>query len=265
MITVLVLPVKELRGTEFARSRLVRHIQKFYRKHGRNGYVLKCDITNFFGSTPHRVVKEKMRKLCDDDWAYSEVCRIIDSFSTEENPGVGMGLGSQTTQLCQLAVLNDIDHGIKEQKRIKHYVRYMDDLILIHESKSVLKDCMHYIQDELEKMDLKLSEKKTQIFPITQSIHFLGYSFRLTETGKIVKKVLPAKVSHERRKLKRMKRLVDEGKLTRDKIDKCFESWLAHATANPSAYRKGTPFLNRTDDYYIIENMKRFYKSLWEV
>lgn len=253
------------KGTEFARSRLVQHIQKFYRKHGRNGYVLKCDITNFFGSTPHNVVKENMRKLCDDDWAYSEICRIIDSFGTEDNPEVGMGLGSQTTQLCQLAVLNDIDHGIKERKRIKHYVRYMDDLILIHESKDVLKDCMLYIRNELEKMGLKLSEKKTQVFPITQSIHFLGYSFRLTETGKIVKRVLPQKVSHERRKLKRMKKLVDEGRLTRDKVDRCFEAWLAHATANPSPHRKGTPFLNRTDDYYMIENMKRFYKSLWEV
>ncbi|MBQ7718754.1 MAG: RNA-directed DNA polymerase [Clostridia bacterium] len=253
------------KGTEFARGRLVAHIQKFYRKHGRNGYVLKCDITNFFGSTPHSVVKEKMRKLCDDDWAYSEVCRIIDSFGTKDNPEVGMGLGSQATQLCQLAVLNDIDHGIKEHKRIKHYVRYMDDLILLHENKDTLKDCLQYIRDELEKMGLQLSAKKTQIFPITQAIHFLGYSFRLAETGKVVKKVLPNKFSHERHKLKRMKGLVEDGKLTRDKMDKCFESWLAHATAEPSDRRKGSPFLCRTDDYHRIENMKRFYKSLWEV
>lgn len=253
------------KGTEFARRRLIAHIQRFYRKHGRSGYVLKCDITNYFGSTPHSVVKEKMRKLCDDDWAYSEVCRIVDSFSTEESPGVGMGLGSQATQLCQLAVLNDIDHGIKERKRIKHYVRYMDDLILIHESKDVLRDCLSYIETELNKMGLKLSAKKTQIFPITQPIHFLGYSFRLTETGKVVKKVLPAKVTHERRKLKRMKKLVDTGRMTRGKVDQCFESWLAHASAEPSAGRKGTPFLGRTDDYFMIENMKRFYKSLWEV
>ncbi len=253
------------KGTEFSRGRLVAHIQKFYRKHGRNGYVLKCDVTNFFGSTPHSVVKEKMRKLCDDDWAYSEVCRIVDSFSTDDSPGVGMGLGSQATQLCQLAVLNEVDHGIKECKRIKHYVRYMDDFILIHESKDALKDCLQYIQTELDKMGLRLSAKKTQIFPITQPIHFLGYSFRLTDTGKVVKKVLPKKVSHERHKLKRMKNLVNEGKLTRDKVDRCFESWLAHATAEPSDRRKGTPFLCRTDDYYTVENMKRFYKSLWEV
>lgn len=253
------------KGTEFTRSRLIAHIQKFYRKHGRNGYVLKCDISNFFGSTPHSVVKEKVRKLCDDDWAYSEVCRIVDSFGTEDNPHVGMGLGSQITQLCQLAVLNDIDHGIKERKRIKHYSRYMDDFVLIHESKEVLKDCLQYIREELEAMGLKLSDKKTQIFPITQPIHFLGYSFRLTETGKVVKKVLPKKVSHERRKLKRMVGLVNDGRITRDKVNQCFASWLAHATAEPSNQRKGTPFIGRTNNYFMVEQMKQYYKSLWEV
>lgn len=253
------------KGTEFARKRLIAHMQKFFRKHGRNGYVLKCDISNYFGSTPHSVVKEKIRKLCADDWAYTEVCRIIDSFGTDDNPDVGMGLGSQTTQICQLAVLNDIDHGIKERKRIKHYVRYMDDFILIHEDKDTLKDCLKYVQEEMAKMGLKLSEKKTQIFPISQTIHFLGFSFHLTETGKVIKKVLRNKLSHERRKLKRMAALVDKGEMTRDKVDQCFESWLAHATAEPTPQKKGSPFLGRADDYFAIENMKRFYKTLWEV
>jgi len=62
-----------------------------------------------------------------------------------------------------------------------------------------------------------------------------------------------------------MKGLVDDGRMTREKMDKCFDSWLAHAMARPSDYRKGTPFLCRADNYYTIENMKRFYKSLWEV
>lgn len=253
------------KGTEFARSRLVAHMQKFFRKHGRNGYVLKCDISNYFGSTPHSVVKEKLRKLCEDDWAYSEVCRIVDSFGTDDNPDVGMGLGSQTTQICQLTFLNDIDHGIKERKRIKHYVRYMDDFILIHEDKETLKDCLQYIREEMEKIGLKLSEKKTQVFPLTQTIHFLGFSFRLTDTGKVVKKVLPNKVSHERRKLKKMAGLVKEGRMTREKADECFAAWLAHASAEPSSERKGKPFIGRTDNYFMIENMKRYYKTLWEV
>ena len=253
------------KGTDFARRRLISHLQRYYRQHGRIGYVLKCDVANFFGSTPHWVVKEKLRKLCDDDWAYGELCRIIDSFGTEDNPEVGMGLGSQVTQLCQLAVMNDIDHGIKECKRIKYYVRYMDDLILIHEDKEVLKDCLNYIREELEKLGLKLSVKKTQIFPLSQPIHFLGYSYLLTDTGKVVKKVLPDKVAHERRKLKRMAQLVINGNMSREKFVKCFEAWLAHATGEPAEYRKGTPFICRTDNHFMVENMKRYYKSLLEV
>ena len=253
------------KGTDFARQRLICHLQRFYRKHGLNGYVLKCDITNFFGSTPHSVVKEKVFKLVDDEWVIKQLERIIDSFGTPENPNVGMGLGSQVTQLCQLAVLNDVDHGIKEVKRIKHYVRYMDDFILIHEDKKVLADCLDYIRTELAKLGLRLSEKKTQIFPITQAIHFLGYSYRLTSSGKVVKKILRNKMSHERRKLKRLSNLVNDDRITKEKMDKCFAAWLAHATRNPSKKRKGTPFIGRTDDYFAIERMKCFYQSLWRV
>lgn len=253
------------KGTDFARRRLICHMQRFYRKHGLNGYVLKCDITNFFGATPHWVVKEKVFKLVDDEWVIKQLERIIDSFGTPEHPDVGMGLGSQVTQLCQLAVLNDIDHAIKEQKHIRHYVRYMDDFILIHESKEVLLDCLDFIRDELAKLGLKLSAKKTQIFPVTQPIHFLGYSYRLTETGKVVKRVLRKKLSHERRKLKRLVCLSKSGRMTKDKVDRCFGAWLAHATHEPSPERRGTPFINRADDYFANERMRRFYQSLWRV
>lgn len=253
------------KGTDFARRRLECHMQRFFRRHGREGYVLKCDITNFFGSTPHWVVKEKVFKLIDDEWVKQELERIIDSFGTPESPDIGMGLGSQVTQLCQLAVLNDIDHAIKERKRIKHYVRYMDDFILIHEDKQVLQDCLAFIGEELAKLGLKLSAKKTQIFPITQAIHFLGFSYRLTKKGKVVKRVLREKLSHERRKLKRLIHFVRDGRMTRGKIDSCFRAWLAHATREPSPHRKGTPFIGRSNDFFAIERMKRFYKSLWRV
>ena len=253
------------KGTEFARRRLVCHMQRFYRKHGLNGYVLKCDITNFFGSTPHRVVKDKVLKLVDDEWIAAQLVRIIDSFGTPHDPETGMGLGSQVTQLCQLAILNDIDHAIKERKRIRHYVRYMDDFILIHEDKQTLLDCLAFIREELEKIGLKLSVKKTQVFPIAQPIHFLGFSYRLTKTGKVVKRVLREKFGHERRKLKRLVRFVDDGRMTQEKIDHCFGSWLAHATGEVTEARKGKPFLCRSDDYFAIENMKRFYQSLWRV
>lgn len=238
------------KGTDFARERLKCHLQKFYREHGTDGYVLKCDLKNYFGSTSHEVAYEAVRKRVSDEWALREVKRIIDSFDQGEDPNVGMGLGSQVTQLIQLAVLDDLDHYIKEQLRIKHYVRYMDDFILIHENKEYLKYCKTKIQEKIEALGLALSQKKTQLFPVTQPIPFLGFTFRLTETGKVVVKMMPDKVAHERRKLKRLVGLAKAGVLTRADVDACFTSWKAHAS-------KG-------DTYYLIQNMERFYLSLWE-
>lgn len=62
------------------------------------------------------------------------VFRIIDSFDGE----VGLGLGSQISQIMELLVLNDLDHYIKERLKIKYYIRYMDDFILIHPDKEYL-------------------------------------------------------------------------------------------------------------------------------
>ena len=121
------------RGTEFARKRLICYLQKYYRKHGTEGWVLKADLKNFFGSTSHELAYSAVAKRVKDEWVNEEIKRIIDSFNQGDDPEVGMGLGSETTQLIQLAVLDDFDHFVKEQLHIKHYVRYNDDFIIIHE------------------------------------------------------------------------------------------------------------------------------------
>ena len=237
------------KGTKFARDRLKCHLPRFYRKHGANGYVLKCDLSNYFGSTRHDIAIAAIEKRVSDGWAVSEVARIIRSFNDGENPEVGMGLGSQVTQLVELAVLDDLDHYIKEQLHIKQYIRYMDDFLLIHEDKEYLIECRKKIEERLKELDLHLSVKKTQIFPITQPIHFLGFSFRLTETGKVVMRLLPEKISHERRKLRKLVNRAKEGYMTREQVDACFTSWKAHA--------------EQGDTYNLVRKMTTFYQELW--
>lgn len=237
------------KGTDFARKRLKCHLQRFQRKHGLNGYVLKCDLKNYFGSTSHKVAEEAVRKRAADVWAADEAARIINSFTQGEDPNVGMGLGSQVTQLIELAVLDDLDHIIKEKLHIKYYVRYMDDFILIHEDKEHLKYCLRRIEMEIDRLGLMLSKKKTQIFPVKQPIHFLGFSFRLTDSGKVVMKLLPEKVVRERRKLKKQVELARCGVMTVDQVNDCFASWEAHAC-------KG-------DCYKLIQSMTAYYNELW--
>lgn len=100
------------------------------------------------------------------------------------------GVGKKPQNTMTIAVLDDLDHFIKEHLKIKHYIRYMDDFILIHEDKEYLKLCKMKIAEKIEQLGLMLSKKKTQIFPVAQRISFLGFSFRLTDTGKVVMKML---------------------------------------------------------------------------
>lgn len=238
------------KGTTFAMDRLNCHMQRFFRKHEVNGYVLKCDMKNYFGSTPHSTAKKAVSKNIKDKWALGCVEDIIDSFSTDDSPGVGLGLGSQVTQLIQLTVLNDMDHFIKEKLKIKQYIRYMDDFILIHHSKEYLKECLVEIKDNIEALGLSLNIKKTQIFPLKQGINFLGFNFKLTETGKVLRLLSKENIKKRKRKLRKFKKLVDESKMTKEKADECYESWKAHA-------KKG-------NSYKLLQRMDEYYKNLWE-
>ena len=233
------------RGTDMARKRLKCHLQRFYRKHGLDGWVLKVDIHDFFGSTPHDVVKAAVAKRIPDPWVREQVYTIVDSF-TNVAPDHGMGLGSQITQLVQLAVLDDLDHYIKEVLRIKGYVRYMDDFILIHEDRDHLKRCLSEITDHLHGIGLELNTKKTVIQPVRNGIHFLGFSFRLTESGKVLQTVLHKKVSKERRKLRKLVQRVKAGEMTKQHVDECYKAWKAHVA-------KGNcqSLLSRMDSYYV--------------
>lgn len=233
------------RGTDMARNRLKCHLQRFHRRHGLDGWVLKVDIHDFFGSTPHDVVKAAVAKRVPDPWVREQVNTIVDSFD-HVDPDRGMGLGSQITQLVQLAVLDDLDHYIKEQLRIKGYVRYMDDFILIHEDKEHLKRCLVEITERLNDIGLEVNTRKTCIQPVDRGIHFLGFSFRLTDTGRVVQTVLHKKISKERRKLRKMAARVKSGEMTKEHVDECYKAWKAHV-------EKGNcqSLLSKMDSYYV--------------
>lgn len=238
------------KGTGKARDRLACHMQRYFRKNGLDGYILKCDLTNYFGSTPHSVAKASVRERTGDSWANYHTDKIIESFNQGPDPDVGMGLGSEITQLTQLAVLDKMDHMIKERLRIKQYIRYMDDFILIHQDKDYLKYCLEEINKHVTGLNLKLSVKKTQIFPLKQGVKFLGFTFHLTDTGKVIRKLTKENIAHERRKLKKLKKLADEGRLTKENVDECYTSWKAHA--------------KQGNTHNLILSMDKFYNNLWK-
>ena len=119
-----------------ARPKLYIHnlstmMQQHYRKHGTEGYVLQCDIKGYYPNMPHKAVKAKFKKHLDPE-IYRMAVEVLDG---QYEGDTGYNPGSQMIQIAGIAFLDEVDHYIKERLRIKHYIRYMDDFILIHKDK----------------------------------------------------------------------------------------------------------------------------------
>ena len=130
-------------------------------------YILKCDISKFFASINHDILKEKLKRRIKDKDALKIIFDIID---IEEN---GLSIGAMTSQILAIFYLNDMDHFIKETLKIKYFLRYQDDFLLFHPSKQYLRYCLKELEKFLKKEKLILN-KKTRIYKSTNNFIFLG-------------------------------------------------------------------------------------------
>lgn len=156
----------ENKGTKYG----IKLVNKFHKKciiKYKEYYILKCDISKFFASIDKSILKEKLLKKIKDKEALDIVFKVIDSQPE------GLGIGNMTSQVLAIFYLNDMDHFIKENLKIKYYVRYQDDFLLFHESKEYLKYCFEEIKKFLEKEKLTLN-KKSRIYKSTNNFLFLG-------------------------------------------------------------------------------------------
>lgn len=224
------------KGLHFALNRLQCHMQRMYRKTGPRAYALKLDIKKFFPSIPHTIAKAAVAKRVPDPDFVRHVYAIIDSFTDPRPPAEiaadpfgprGIALGSQVSQLIALAVLDNIDHYIKERLQMRYYVRYMDDLVILHPNKDVLYHCMLTIEAKLAAIGLTLNPKSC-IYPVGQGVLFLKQRFIFTASGKVIRRITRQAISRERRKLRALHRLYVAGKITGSDVNVHFTTWAAH-------------------------------------
>ena len=202
------------KGTHFGIKRLEKFLRREYLALGNNQfYFLKCDISKYFSSIDHQVLVEQLKKVGfskDEMWLINN---LMKGYSSDANKG--LPLGNQTSQWFALLYLNRIDRLVKEELQIKGYVRYMDDMILVHRDKKYLQFCLKRIE-EVCKNELKLSlNNKTQIGKVSNGIDFLGFRHFMTPTGKIVKKLRASSRIRLKKHLKtldklRSKEIVDD-------------------------------------------------------
>ncbi len=186
------------RGPDFATRRLHGFMRSSFITNGGNGaYFLKCDISKYFPSINHDILLSKLRRAGfspDEMWFMEQVIHST-------NAPCGVPLGNQTSQWFALLYLDEIDRLIKEKLRIKYYVRYMDDFVLIHSDKAFLQQCRTAIERACaEKLKLRLNSK-TQIGRLKDGLDFLGFNHKLTDTGRVIKKVRASARLRQRRYL----------------------------------------------------------------
>ena len=212
------------KGTLFGLDRLSDNLRSFYEQFGCNGYILKCDITKFFYSINHDLMKKAIRDYFEDEGVRWVCDLFIDSVD-----GDGLPLGNQSSQVFALIYLNGLDHFITEELGCAYYGRYMDDFYLLSESKEYLKNCLRRITDYLSDLRLTLNNK-TEIVPISKGIRFLGFHTYLTSDGKVIRKLTGDNKRQIKKRFRKYAKLVAEGKMTLEKFDESYTSWKNHAS-----------------------------------
>lgn len=232
------------KGTHFALDRAEEFMRSYYRKHGANGWVLKCDIRKYFYRIQHEPLKRACEPYIPEEDVWWLLNLIIDS---TDDPGIP--IGNQSSQILALLALSSLDHFVKEKLRIKYYGRYMDDFYLIHEDKEYLVQCWKDIERFITPLGMELNAK-TQVFPLKNGIDYLGFHLYLTDTGKVIRKLRRKSKNNMARKLRKFKKLLDAGKIEMANIEQSYQSWKGHAS-------KG-------NCHHLIRNMDKLYKSLFK-
>ena len=138
------------------------------------GYALKCDIRHYFETVDHDVLLSVLRKRVKDEDVLWLVNVILEHYPTEQ-PGKGMPLGNWTSQFFANVYLNELDQFVKHNLKNEHYVRYVDDFIILHERKEFLEDHLISIGAFLNGLKLDLHPTKCKIIPLRRGVDFLGF------------------------------------------------------------------------------------------
>jgi retron-type reverse transcriptase len=210
------------RGTHQAAALARKHAKQARRNWG-NFYILKCDIASFFPSIDHAILESIICKTIYDKRLFKLISVVIQSYESPERDGKGMPIGALTSQLFANVYLDLLDHYVKEICRVKYYIRYMDDFIILHNDKNYLHELLGKIENYLHD-NLKLNlNPKTGVFPISQGIDFCGYRIWPAH-------VKPRKttVKRAKKRLKKYAKLYRKNPVILDRAKASIQSFLGH-------------------------------------
>jgi retron-type reverse transcriptase len=173
------------KGTHKAVSRLEKFNRRVSKNYSDPCFALRGDIKKFFDSVDQNILLRLVKKKVKDSDALWLISEIIKSFKWSDPPkgqtlaeeeGKELLIGNLTSQFLANIYLDKLDQFIKHKLKVKGYLRYCDDFLILDSDEEYLSNLVEKIDNFLQvNLKLALNKEKMIIRKLKQGIDFLGY------------------------------------------------------------------------------------------
>lgn len=158
-----------------------KSLQNYMRLYDEEYYIIQIDIRKYYFSIDHEILKSQLSRFIPCTKTVDLMMQFVNQSSN-----VGLNVGNLLSQLYGLIYLNQFDHFVKRRLKVKHYIRYVDDMVFVgyptlESAKSDLDTIVTYLREEL-----KLELSKFHIKKIKKGVNFVG--FRTWKKIKLIRK-----------------------------------------------------------------------------
>ncbi|AIC20624.1 reverse transcriptase [Pseudomonas chlororaphis] len=185
------------RGTLYAAKRLESKIRSVTQNWSRPCWYLKLDMANFFVSIDKRVLAQQLTARINEPWWLQLAIQVLmhdprDNYEvrspahlfnrvpqykrlTAQPAHLGLPIGNLSSQFFANVYLDALDQFAKHTLRAKHYIRYVDDFVFLHESPQQLNEWLAQVEAFLPRLGARLNPSKTILQPVDRGVDFVGH------------------------------------------------------------------------------------------
>jgi len=188
-------------------------------------WVAQLDIHRYFYSIDHGILADMMCCRLREAPLIRLVRKIVSSLSTGEAAGIGIPIGNLTSQLFANVYLDALDQYARRELKIPHYLRYMDDVAIFAESKTVASEWLGALGEYAEdRLHLRLNERRTVVMPERCGVSWLGW--RMLAPGQ--RRLSRRMVVRSARRLREVSEALASGEMTPEEVQQRLASWIGH-------------------------------------
>lgn len=248
------------KGTDYARKRFKDQLHSAYREYGHNRfYVLMIDFAKFYDNVQHEKLKKAIlakipyeefheymldaildsmkvdvSHMTDEEYAncmntkYSALDHMDETKRGKRYMAKGLQIGNQASQLFSIFFPTQIDTYCRCVLGCKRHGRYMDDTEIISDSKEFLRKAAAGIAERAKELGIFIHERKTQIHRIDRGVKYLNRVYHMSETGHVFEYLHGQTITRQRRKLKKLRAMVEDGTIPYAKAQDQYRSWMGN-------------------------------------